>query len=91
MTGMMENDGGTIKLFEWDFDGNGIYDWSSKTNGLYMFTYNKPGTYAAKLRVTDNLGYTGTDVTNITVVSSGFTAPSISSSCVLPVFLYWPY
>ena len=70
-------DGGTIKLFEWDFDGNGIYDWSSKTNGLYMFTYNKPGTYAAKLRVTDNLGFTGTNVLNITVVSSGFSAPSI--------------
>ena len=70
-------DGGTIKLFEWDFDGNGIYDWSSKTNGLYMFTYNKPGTYVAKLRVTDNLCFTGTNVLNITVVSSGFSAPSI--------------
>ena len=59
---------GTIVLFEWDFDGNGIFDWSSRENGLTTYIYNDIGTYNATLRVTDNDGYTSTDVRIITVI-----------------------
>ena len=57
---------GSIKLFDWDFDGDGTYDWSNTTTGDTSHTYNIPGTYEATLRVTDNTGNTAADSVTIT-------------------------
>ncbi|MCF8111253.1 MAG: PKD domain-containing protein [Desulfobacteraceae bacterium] len=60
-------DGGGIVSYEWDFDGDGQYDWSSEENGNTSHTYNSPGTYAARFRVTDSEGLTGIDTLLIKV------------------------
>ena len=61
------DDDGSIKLYEWDFNGDGNYDYSSDSDGTAEHTYPDEGTYKARLRVTDNLNATGTDVAIITV------------------------
>jgi hypothetical protein len=65
--GQASDEDGNISLYEWDFDGNGIYDWSSSMTGLTEFRYSSEGTYNAVLRVTDNDGFTSTDSIVITV------------------------
>ena len=40
--------------FAWDLDGDGAFDDSTAANPC--FAYTNPGTYAVRLRVTDNLG-----------------------------------
>ncbi|MEA1998032.1 MAG: PKD domain-containing protein, partial [Euryarchaeota archaeon] len=52
---------GTITLYEWDFDGDGLYDWRSSASGNTSLTYNHVGSCVATLRVTDNEGKTSTD------------------------------
>jgi PKD repeat protein len=83
--GTIEN--GTIVLYEWDFDGDGVFEWSSKDNGITTFIYNDVGKYVATLRVTDNLGATAIDNKTIRVVGkadnieeddSGISVPSIT-------------
>jgi len=56
-----------IVLYEWDFDGDGTYDWSSPTTGVTTHSYDSPGTYYAKLRVTDDGGGKGFDTVEIRV------------------------
>ncbi len=50
--------------YGWDFDGNGSIDASGPTAS---HTYTQPGEYAARLRVTDGGGLTGTTVRTIAV------------------------
>jgi|Deesub1362A_J573_1020465.scaffolds.fasta_scaffold00971_10 hypothetical protein len=58
---------GTIELFEWDFDNDGIFDWNSTVNGVVSHIYHIAGTYLAVLRVTDNHGAIDEDVSLIKV------------------------
>ncbi len=58
---------GSIALFEWDFNGDGIYDQSSTHTGEAVYTYTVAGTYNASLRVTDDLGKSATDKVMVTV------------------------
>jgi len=44
----------TVK-YEWDFDGNGAYEVETMTNPISN-TYNSPGTYLVRVRVTDIYG-----------------------------------
>ncbi len=60
-------DDGTIVLWEWDFDGDGVFDFSSPTSPVTVHFYADPGLYAASLRATDDSGLTGTDSIGITV------------------------
>jgi hypothetical protein len=46
---------GEIVLYEWDFDGDGIYDTTGITSS---YAYLEPGNYTVTLRVTDNDGLT---------------------------------
>ncbi len=62
---------GEIVLYEWDFNNDGVYEWSSEENGRITNIYNKEGTYAAVLRVTDDDGRTATDSRVITVGDGG--------------------
>jgi PKD repeat protein len=55
---------GTIVLYEWDFDGNGIYDATDVTTS---HTYLVPGEFIAGLRVTDNDGLTDTATVTLTI------------------------
>jgi PKD repeat protein len=48
----------------WDFDGNGTTD---ATGGSATYRYTTPGTYQAKLTVTDSGGLQGTDTIEITI------------------------
>ncbi len=55
LNGSAEDADGHVVKYEWDFDGDGVYDWESDV-GVATHTYDTPGTYDAKLRVTDNDG-----------------------------------
>jgi len=67
---------GTIVLYEWDFDGDGIYDYSDSTTASTTFTYGTVGLYQATIRVTDNDDLMETDTITIAVGSS----PSASAT-----------
>ncbi|MEW6086989.1 MAG: PKD domain-containing protein [bacterium] len=58
---------GSIVSYEWDFDGNGIYD-TTTTNNTVSYIYNTAGNYTAKVKVTDNDGFTAENITYITVI-----------------------
>ncbi|HJL53010.1 MAG TPA: PQQ-binding-like beta-propeller repeat protein, partial [Arenicellales bacterium] len=60
---------GTIALYEWDFDGDGVFDYSA-SDGVASHVYDAAGSYMAILRVTDNDGATGFDETVVTVSES---------------------
>jgi len=62
---------GQIVLYEWDFEGDGLYDWSSTTTGNTTHTYTTEGTFSAVFRVTDNSGQTATAVAVTTTVRIG--------------------
>lgn len=55
---------GDVDLYEWDFEGDGIYDWSSTQTGSTTHTYTPVGNFPAKVRVTGN-GLTATDTVTI--------------------------
>jgi PKD repeat protein len=62
---------GTIALYEWDFDGDGIFDFSSPSSGTTSHTYDVVGTFTAICRVTDNDGLAGQARATTTVIRSG--------------------
>jgi PKD repeat protein len=49
-----DNEG--IALYEWDFEGDGIFDFSSSVSGSATYTYSAQGAFQPKVRVTDGLG-----------------------------------
>jgi parallel beta-helix repeat protein len=65
------SDDDEITLFEWDWDGNGIYDWSSGESKV-TFVYDQSGTYQVNLRVTDSDGARDTTSKQITISEWGF-------------------
>ncbi len=58
-----------VVLYEWDFEGDGLFDWESVSNGITEHRYHNAGTYHATLRVTDEQGVSTTDVRVVTVTS----------------------
>jgi len=61
-----------ITKYEWDWENDGHYDFDSDTDPTVSHTYSSPGSYVAKLRVTDNDSPAGTDTSTITItVSAG--------------------
>ena len=66
-SGAATDEDGTVVLYEWDFDGDGVFEWSSNGNGLNTYIYNNEGTYTATLRVTDNDGFTATDTVTVII------------------------
>jgi len=66
-SGAGTSENGDIILYEWDFDGDGIFEWTSKENGISTFIYNDPGEYTTTLRVTDEFDFTAIDNRIITV------------------------
>ena len=62
-----------IERYQWDFNDNGVWDAEGKTTN---FTYNKAGTYTIKLKITDSLSQTDTEIGYI------FVYPNIDASFV---------
>jgi len=58
---------GNITTYEWDFEGDSVYDWSSTTEAVATHAYGEPGTYEAKLRVTDVNGVLDSDTVKVRV------------------------
>jgi PKD repeat protein len=58
---------GTIVLWRWDFDGDGVFDHSSSEGGNTTHVYPEEGLFVAVLQVTDNRGEVGTATVNIKV------------------------
>lgn len=55
-----------FKLYEWDFDGDGIYDYNSSTSAATSFTYVGAGKFYPKVKVTttdDRVTYDALEVT----------------------------
>jgi PKD repeat protein len=47
---------GYIVSYEWDFDGDGIYDDDTETVSDNVHIYSSPGSYSAKVKITDDGG-----------------------------------
>jgi len=63
--GASYDDDGVIISYEWDWNGDGIYDYDSGADYTVQHTYSLPGTYTARVRVTDDDGATDTDTVQI--------------------------
>jgi hypothetical protein len=51
-----DGQGGNIRSYEWDLDGNGTFEVNTGTTGSTARLYGDPGTYTTTLRVTDTEG-----------------------------------
>ena len=45
-----------VALYEWDFDGDGVYEWNSTSNGIADYTYDIKRVFSPKFRVTATNG-----------------------------------
>jgi len=61
--------GGSVVLYEWDFDGDGTVDQTTTTPTPVSHSYGAVGTYNATLIVTDDKGAKGVKVIVINVVN----------------------
>ncbi len=60
---------GTIVLWEWDFQNDGVFDVASGVDASASFVYATAGQYLAKLRMTDNQGAHGLAVVDVVVLT----------------------
>jgi YD repeat-containing protein len=65
---------GTVVKYEWDFDGNGSYETSTGSTATTTKSFPTAGNITVGLRVTDNLGGTGTTTRALTVSNRNPTA-----------------
>ena len=56
-----------IILYEWDFEGDGVFD-ASTPNNTSQYAYVSAGMFNVTLRVTDTFGNVGEDMTTATIV-----------------------
>jgi hypothetical protein len=70
---------GTVVRYEWDFENDGVFDYSSSTSASVSHVYPGPGTYVAKLRVTDDHGAVGMSAVNVTVNPAVFVSATTGS------------
>jgi flagellar hook assembly protein FlgD len=62
-------DGLEMTTWEWDLDGDGAYDMQSTTSPDVTHTYQRPGTYFPRVRVTAEDGQTAEDVVRVDVTA----------------------
>ena len=67
--GVGQDPDGTIELYEWDFNGDGVYDWSSPNNGVTQHSYPMIGAFVTRFRVTDDEGSNATDFMVVRVIN----------------------
>jgi PKD repeat protein len=68
---------GSITLYEWDWDHDGVYDESS-ASPTATHVWSSPGNYIVTLRVTDNSTATGMKSKTISIVNNAPPIPTIS-------------
>ena len=66
---------GEIVLWEWDFDGDGIFDWASPVSGVATRSFSGTGDFNPILRVTDNDGFTDTDFFSLKINTEEYDFP----------------
>jgi hypothetical protein len=71
---------GSIKLYKWDFEGDGVYDWTSTTTGVAHHVYDRAGTYTARLLVIDNHDAAATDTARVTVSASHVNSAPVANA-----------
>ena len=71
---------GQIVLWEWDFDGDGIFDWSSTDSGVTTRSYSEIGDFNPVLRVTDNDGFIASDSFSLQIETEKITFPKDNPS-----------
>ncbi|UCC93044.1 MAG: PKD domain-containing protein, partial [Thermoplasmata archaeon] len=69
-SGTGEDPDGFIVLYEWDFEGDGVWDWNDTQERVARHAYTETGLFIARFRVTDNDGATAQDVLRVQVSSS---------------------
>lgn len=85
-TATVQDTDGYITACEWDFDGDGVYEINTGSTSNTYHIYSDPGTYQARLRVTDNGGATALSAAvNITVETALNSPPVISSFMASPL------
>lgn len=87
------NPDGSIALYEWDFEGDGVFDFSSTTSGSVTHTYTQAGTFTAICRVTDNDGQTATARTTTTIIRPAHQARQAPPGPLrrTPAMRPWPF
>ncbi len=65
-------DDGSIALYEWDFENDGVWDVSSSISGQASHVYPTAGEKVAAFRVTDNNGNTSIDHVRVETVAPAF-------------------
>ncbi len=71
------NSDGPMVLYEWDFNGDGVYDWNSTQNGNTNYIYHLEGNYNSNLRVTDIDGNQTVDSLKVDVIGEEEPAENI--------------
>ncbi|RJQ30859.1 MAG: PKD domain-containing protein [Actinobacteria bacterium] len=64
----------TITNYEWDLDFDGTYEYSSALPTVVK-TWYSPGTFFVRLRITDSLGRTATDVGDVNIDGTALNNP----------------
>jgi hypothetical protein len=70
---------GTIVLYEWDFEDDGVFDYSSVLSGNTSHVY-PPGSFTAKFRVTDDDGAIGLAAVSLSIALNQAPAATIVSA-----------
>jgi len=65
--GTASDEDGQVVRYQWDYDGDGVWDYESPSSGTGSWTFQGPGTFEAKFRVTDDRGATAEDTAAVTV------------------------
>lgn len=68
-TGTALDTDGSIVLFEWDFEGDGLVDFSNATRGSAAFAFTQPGVFTARFTATDDRGASATDTVVVAVIA----------------------
>ncbi|MCK5258465.1 MAG: PKD domain-containing protein, partial [Thermoplasmatales archaeon] len=72
---------GTVDLYEWDWDNDGVYDYNSTSNTT-THVFNVADAYSVTLRVTDNEGATDKDTIEVVISKANVppTKPTIEGT-----------
>jgi thiol-disulfide isomerase/thioredoxin len=76
-TGSYDPDGGSIALYEWDWDNDGTYD---QTGSDVYNSWDTSGTYHVQFRVTDDEGVTATLENPIEIIISTEKFPPVAKA-----------
>jgi len=85
-TGSTDSDG-TVVMWEWDMNNDGTYEFNGAQKSVISNLYwSVGGEYEIMLKVTDNDGYTGTEITTVTITEpehcgNGICEPEKGENC----------